>query len=140
MDCIWSALGCIPDTARQIRTEVFVEEQGFQQEFDQVDQKSYHLLLCRNGRAIGTARLFSEDANRTMHIGRVAVRQEERHDGSGSAILEACCEKARQLHAERLILGAQCRAVHFYEKNGFHAFGDCYDDEGCPHQMMEKQL
>ena len=30
--------------------------------------------------------------------------------------------------------------MKFYEKNGFQPFGDIYDEEGCPHQMMEKKL
>ena len=30
--------------------------------------------------------------------------------------------------------------MNFYEKNGFQPFGEGYDDEGCPHQMMEKKL
>lgn len=140
MDWVWSAFGYLPDAARRIREEVFMREQGFCNEFDETDAQSYHVLLCRGGAPIGTARLFSEDGNHTMHIGRVAVRRQERGGGSGSALLSACCEKSKRLGARRIVLGAQCRAIQFYEKNGFHPYGACYDDEGCPHQMMEKIL
>ena len=140
MDCIWSRYGELPPEAAHIRETVFMQEQGFCSEFDETDGQSYHVLLRRDGRAIGTARLFSENDNHSMHIGRVAVLREERGGGSGSALLTECCEKARALGAQRLVLGAQCRAMKFYEKNGFQPFGEGYDDEGCPHQMMEKKL
>lgn len=140
MECIWSGYGACPQEARAIRETVFVQEQGFCSEFDEMDAQSYHVLLCRDGRAIGTARLFAEPEPGSMHIGRVAVLREERGGGSGSAILTACCDKARALGARRVVLGAQCRAMAFYEKNGFQPFGGEYNDEGCPHHMMEKKL
>ncbi|MCD8356127.1 MAG: GNAT family N-acetyltransferase [Clostridia bacterium] len=140
MDWIWSDFGCLPKEARRIREAVFMQEQGFCQEFDDVDAKSWHVLLRRNGAVIGTARMFSEDGNHSMHVGRVAVLKKERGGGSGSMLLTACCEKAAQLGVQKIILGAQCRAMKFYEKNGFQPFGDIYDDEGCPHQMMEKKI
>ncbi|MDO4174374.1 MAG: GNAT family N-acetyltransferase [Eubacteriales bacterium] len=138
MKHIWSEKGNLPQDARDIREQVFVQEQGFQAEFDAVDQQSWHVLLYRDSRAIGTARIFFD--GRDMHIGRVAVVKDARGDGSGSKLLEICCEKASQLGAGKVVLGAQCRATKFYEKNGFQPFGGIYDDEGCPHQMMEKIL
>lgn len=140
MKCIWSAFGILPEEARNIREKVFIQEQGFSHEFDDVDAHSWHVLLCRNDIAVGTARIFSEDGNDSMHIGRVAVLKEARGTGSGSILLDACCKKAAQLGARKVVLGAQCRATKFYEKNGFQPFGEVYDDEGCPHQMMEKKL
>lgn len=140
MECNWSAFGCLPERAKQIRTEVFVREQGFQEEFDDMDVCSYHALLQCDGREIGTARMFFEDDPNTMHIGRVAVLKPERGGGSGSMLLSACEQKAKQLGARRVVLGAQCRAMKFYERNGFRAFGECFDDQGCPHRMMEKLL
>ena len=137
MTWIWSEFGTLPEEARRIRFEVFTQEQGFHNEFDDIDNKSYHLLLWKDNQVIGTARLFYEQDD-TIHIGRVAVEKQYRSGGSGSMILTACCEKAHELHAKRVILGAQCRAMKFYEKNGFQPFGTIFDDEGCPHQMMEK--
>lgn len=137
MECIWSGFGCLPDAAKYIREEVFIREQGFQNELDDIDQRSYHVLLRHDGKDIGTARIFSDDGNQTIHIGRVAVLKQER-GGKGKLLLDACRQKARELGAKRLILGAQCRVIKFYEQNGFHAFGERYDEEGCPHQMMEK--
>lgn len=140
MEWIWSDFGCLPEAARRIRETVFMQEQGFCHEFDETDDHSWHVLLYRDGEAVGTARLFSEQNADAMHIGRVAVLKQVRGNGGGSALLQACCEKAVQLGVKKVILGAQCRAVSFYEKSGFQPFGTIYDEEGCPHQMMEKKL
>lgn len=140
MEWIWSEYGELPPEAAHIRKSVFMDEQGFSVEFDDIDAKSYHVMLVRDEKIIGTARLFFEDDKKTMHIGRVAVLPEERGGGTGSSLLTACCEKARTFGAQHIILGAQRRAMHFYESNGFEAYGEPYDVEGCPHQMMEKQL
>lgn len=140
MDWIWSNFGCMPEEVHRIRETVFVQEQGFCEEFDDIDTACWHLLMVQDGKALGTARLFWEDKSDCMHIGRVAVLKPARGGGNGSAILQECCEKAVQFGAKHVVLGAQCRAVPFYQKNGFQPFGDIYDEEGCPHQMMEKKL
>ena len=122
MEWTWSDFGCLPEAARRIRETVFMQEQGFCEEFDELDACSWHVLLYQDGEALGTARLFSEQGTDNMHIGRVAVLKPARGGGSGSVLLQACCEKAVQLGAKKAVLGAQCRAIPFYEKNGFQPF------------------
>ena len=34
----------LPQEARRIREEVFVREQGFENEFDETDQRAFHLV------------------------------------------------------------------------------------------------
>lgn len=139
MQTIWSELGRLPEQAQRIRRDVFMQEQGFCEEFDGLDKNSWHVLLQDGGKTIGTARMFWE-REQVMHVGRVAVCKDARGGGNGARILHACCEKAKALGANRVILGAQCRAVEFYKKSGFLPYGEIFDDEGCPHQMMEKIL
>lgn len=139
MQTIWSEQGQLPEQAERIRRDVFMQEQGFCEEFDELDEKSWHVLLQAGDDVIGTARMFWEQEH-VMHIGRVAVCNYARGGGNGACILQACCEKAKALGADRVILGAQCRAVEFYKKSGFMPYGEIFDDEGCPHQMMEKKL
>ena len=55
-----------------VRKAVFMEEQGFQQEFDDVDDRAYHVLIQDGERPVATGRLFTEDGE-TYLIGRVAV-------------------------------------------------------------------
>ena len=50
----------LPPEAAAIRQAVFVEEQGFQEEFDAIDGHALHLLLFADGRPVGTLRAFTE--------------------------------------------------------------------------------
>ena len=75
----------LPDEAFQIRREVFVEEQGFRDEFDEDDKRAVHLVVFEEGRPIGTCRFFkkSEDGAGYL-IGRIAVRGSRGEDpGAG---------------------------------------------------------
>ena len=42
----------LPPEAAAIRQAVFVEEQGFQEEFDAIDRHALHLLLFADGRPV----------------------------------------------------------------------------------------
>ena len=68
----------LPPEAAAIRQAVFVEEQGFQEEFDAIDRHALHLLLFADGEPVGTLRAFTEDGGTRWHIGRVAVIQSAR--------------------------------------------------------------
>lgn len=136
----WSAFGQLPEAAREIRTEVFVEEQGFAEEFDALDGASWHILLALDGVPVGTARIFWESAPSVMRLGRLALRKPARGGGYGRMVLEACREAARQKGASRMVLDAQKRAKEFYEACGFTAAGDAFLEEGYPHYRMEAML
>ena len=45
----------LPEAAREIRTAVFMEEQGFREEFDELDGESVHLVLYCQGVEAGEA-------------------------------------------------------------------------------------
>ena len=129
----------LPAEAERIRREVFIKEQGFNDEFDETDKSCIHAVLFIDGEAAGTARLFTEDGGRSYHIGRMAVLKKHRGSGAGSEIMNAVCKKAAELGAERCELSAQCRARGFYEKVGYAACGEPFDEEGCPHILMTKR-
>ena len=130
----------LPQEAEMIRTRVFIDEQGFHDEFDETDRNSLHAVLFIDGKPAGTARMFTENGGSSYHIGRMAVLKEYRKTGLGSDIMNALCKKAKELGAEKCELSAQCRAEGFYKTLGFTAHGDTYPDEGCPHIHMEKRL
>lgn len=130
----------MPEDARKIRTDVFITEQGFVDEFDEIDGRSLHFLLFKDDTAIATGRMFTDDNGKSYHIGRVAVLKEYRKYHAGSEIVTAMIEKAKMLGAERAVLSAQCRVKDFYKKLGFTEVGDIYYDEYCPHIRMELKL
>ena len=124
--------------AAEIRQEVFVEEQGFHNEFDEIDAAAWHTVIYDNGRPAATGRAFLEDG--AWHIGRVAVRKEFRGKQYGAAVMQALERKIAELGAESVGLSAQVQARGFYEKLGYEAHGGEYLDEHCPHVSMTKCL
>ena len=126
------------EDAKMIREKVFMEEQGFQNEFDDIDAKALHLVLYQNQQPIGCARMFEEaDA---MTFGRIAVLKEYRQLHLGSLILQQLEAKAKKLGFHKVQLSAQVRASDFYFKNGYMKEGEEYLDEYCPHIHMIKRI
>jgi len=128
------------ETCFALRHRVFVVEQGYtaEGEVDALDFQSLHLLAHDDGTPIATARVYLEEG--TAKIGRVCVLKERRGTGLGAELIHAAVALAATHDASRAILGAQAHAVGFYTKLGFTPYGDIYDDEGEPHQMMERAL
>jgi predicted GNAT family N-acyltransferase len=44
----------LPQEAKNIRIEVFMKEQGFENEFDDIDTISHHIVVFDEGKPIGT--------------------------------------------------------------------------------------
>lgn len=128
----------LPQEAKMIREKVFVEEQGFENEFDDIDSTCLHLVIFQNHQPVGCARMFDDQGE--MILGRIAVLKEYRHLHLGSYILQCLENKAKELKYTRVILSAQVRASHFYLKNDYEAYGEEYLDEYCPHIHMKKDI
>lgn len=129
----------LPDEARLIRTEVFIEEQGFKNEFDESDGLCLHLVLFSDGTPAAAGRIFPPE-NGICVIGRIAVRRDFRRKDLGAKTVGLLEEKARELGAKKTALSAQCRVAEFYGRLGYRASGEIYNDEFCPHIHMEKRL
>ena len=127
--------------AKDIRIEVFQKEQGFQQEFDEIDNYALSFLGSIDGKTVATLRLFrdKENSNR-FTIGRVAVRKEYRGRGLGQELIKEALKVAKEEGATAVYLHSQITAMGFYESCGFEGFGEIGLDEGCPHRWMVKYL
>ena len=127
----------LPQEAIKIRTIVFMNEQGFLQEFDDIDDRAIHLIFYQDNKPMATARLFKDlDNDDTYIIGRLAVLKEYRGCHFGEKLLEILYEKVKSLGGKKTALSAQ----GFYEKMGYVASGEVYLDEHCPHIHMENVL
>ncbi|MBB5206667.1 GNAT family N-acetyltransferase [Chiayiivirga flava] len=123
---------------RAVREPVFVVEQNvpIELEWDELDPRSRHVLARDlDGTPIGTGRLTPE-----RKIGRMAVLRGWRGRGVGDALLTALIDLARGLGHAEVELHAQVSAIGFYEKFGFAAFGDEYDEAGIRHRSMRLEL
>ena len=76
--------------ARPIREEIFLQEQGFSTEFDEEEERAWHLLLFLDGEAVATGRLFPKDGEDGVYVmGRVAVRKHYRGRHLGQKVVRA---------------------------------------------------
>lgn len=125
------------DDAFFIRKTVFMDEQGFFDEFDDIDSYSFHVVVYDADKPIGCGRIFPENDN--AHLGRIAVLKEYRKQGIGRIIMEKLEQAAREnLEFKRYELSAQKRAIGFYKSVGYEEIGEMYLDEGYPHITMVK--
>lgn len=131
----------LPACARELRQKVFVKEQGFRDEFDEIDATAVHLVLfADDGAPAATCRIFRSEEEKTYILGRLAVAKERRGQKLGSALLKEAENYVRIEGGRSVALHAQCRRAAFYEKAGYEKFGAVADDEGCPHIWMKKEL
>ena len=52
-----------------------MKEQGFEDEFDEIDEIAKFVLLSIDGKPAGTCRYFPSNEEGDAHIGRMAVRK-----------------------------------------------------------------
>ncbi|MDI3422427.1 GNAT family N-acetyltransferase [Streptomyces luteolus] len=134
-----------------VRHEVFVREQGVpvNLEYDAHDKVAVHVLaIGDDGAALGTARLLhgAAAAERTGvdpavgSLGRVAVTSAARGLGVGAALVRGIEETAASLGLAEVDLHAQTRALAFYERLGYAAYGGEFLDAGIVHRAMRRKL
>ena len=128
----------LPEEACYIREAVFVEEQGFTEEFDKQDICATHFVLFVDAEPVAVCRVFQEDDR--YILGRIAVMAPYRRQGLGAAIIRSAEEYVAEQGGHALHLHAQCRITDFYEAIGYDQYGDVEDDQGCPHIWMMKTL
>ena len=124
-----------------LRTRVFVEEQGVPAEIEQDvhDATAVHALAEDDeGRVVATGRLLVRDGRAV--IGRMAVDAPARGRGYGAAVLAELQRQAAALGLAEVELHAQLTARGFYERVGYTAVGDVYEEAGIAHVTMRKRL
>ena len=129
----------LPDDSKRIREDVFVNEQGFKEEFDTVDNYAIHFVAydCK-GVPVGTCRIFIEQDDNVYYLGRLAVLREYRAKDIGRMLVNEAEKHARSKGAIAMKLHSQCRASGFYERCGYSRFGEIDYEEECPHIWMQK--
>lgn len=139
----WQTLGA---DASQIRTEVFVQEQGvpLAMEWDALDATAVHAVVYNQlNMPLATGRLLvagPEHGAQVGQIGRMAAKRVLRGTQLGSAVLGALVQQAQARGDRQVILHAQRSAAAFYAKAGFAPHGEPFVEVGIPHIPMAKSL
>lgn len=126
--------------ALELRRRVFSEEQGIRPEADQDgrDGDALHVIAFEDGALVATCRLVM--VGEVAMLGRLAVARSDRRHGVGRAVLEAAEQAALAAGARRVALHAQLPVRGFYERSGYSAYGEVFEEEGIGHVAMEKRL
>lgn len=130
----------LPKDALQIRLDVFVKEQGFEEEFDAVDDIAVHLLAFDDLSPIAVCRFYWNKEKDSYVIGRIAVVREYRGKEIGAKILREAEKHICEMGGKKVFLAAQVKAAGFYEKQGYSTVGKQYYEEYCPHIWMCKNV
>lgn len=122
---------------QRVRRAVFIDEQRVpeEEEWDDDDAVSVHVLATRNREPIGTGRLSPAGK-----IGRLAVLGDFRRTGVGSRMLKLLLDDAAHRGMASVYLHAQVQAMAFYENFGFVAEGAEFDEAGIPHRRMRRSV
>lgn len=128
--------------ARQVRTEVFLQEQQIpvEMEWDAADESALHAVASnRLGMPLATGRLL-QHAPGVGRIGRMAVSRVLRGSGLGRDVLHALMRAAAARGDHDVLLHAQRAAVGFYAREGFVPRGEPFEEAGISHLEMVKSL
>lgn len=128
------------ETARSIRTRVFVEEQGCPPdvEWDGKDETSRHVLGIVDGEAVATARwrAVAYEDEIVAKLERFAVLPSYRGEGRGTQLVDAVIDDARNAGFDTFLIHAQAHLEDWYERLGFASTGPSFEEAGMPHVEM----
>ena len=122
--------------AYAIRREVFIREQGIAEEIemDGTDASALHVVVYWDGTPAATGRLLvTRDA---FMLGRLAVLPAFRGKKLGDLTVRLLVRMAFSMGGTRQHCHAQIPARGFWERMGFVAEGDIYEEAGIPHINM----
>jgi predicted GNAT family N-acyltransferase len=124
---------------QSIRSLVFQQEQGVEAalDFDGLDPSVPHVIAYYADLPVGTARIRQLD-ERIAKLERMAVLPNYRGQGIGQKLVQASIQFANHHNISELRLNAQTQARAFYEKLGFAAYGQEFDEAGIAHIAMRK--
>ncbi len=121
-----------------LRQRVFIVEQNcFYLDADGRDQNSLHVLMQDGDRLAGYTRILPPGLSYdTASIGRIVLDAHYRGQGLGEKLVQASIEKCFALYPSDITITAQVASLGFYEKLGFVAISDVFDEAGIDHRKM----
>ena len=123
------------------RFEVFVCEQKIvqEQDFDDRDKVSHHIMLKENDRIVAYSRIVPKGvAYDYISIGRVLVLESHRRKGIAEKMLKATINYIEQnLSETEIVLSSQLYAKNLYASVGFKEISEVYDEVEIPHIKMK---
>ncbi|HPE85532.1 MAG TPA: GNAT family N-acetyltransferase [Chlamydiales bacterium] len=131
VECTEDHLRCL-----EVRRQVFVQEQGVALDHEiEFEEESTHFLVLQDQQPVATGRF--RIIGQQVKFERIATLLKVRGHGIGKALIGKMIEVANQSYPNyNLIMNAQITAKGFYEKLGWQAKGDTFDEAGIAHVQM----
>lgn len=126
--------------ARYIRETVFLQEQGFEKEYDENDNVAKTIVIYDGDEAVGTCRLYWDDNVCCHHVGRIAVPKHRRGEGLGALVVTEAERVIKELGGKEVFISGQIQVAQFYKKLGYTQYGEVYMEENHPHVALKKIL
>lgn len=123
----------------KLRIAVFVIEQDCPYpEFDDKDQKSWHVWTEHEGEVIAYVRIVEPGASYDdISIGRVVVEKQWRSTGLGVELMKVSMNFIeRELGSQPIRISAQEYLKNWYSKLGFVQVSEVYLEDDIPHMEM----
>ncbi|MDR0448953.1 MAG: GNAT family N-acetyltransferase [Rickettsiales bacterium] len=93
-----------------------------------------------SSKLVGILMLCPEDGGQRIKLRQMCVNVNFRNQGTGRKMVEWAEEYALNSGFSRIFLSARKSVAGFYEKCGYGAVGDEFEEVGIPHIGMEKAL
>lgn len=106
----------LPKEAQKIRETVFMKEQEFHNEFDEIDSYAKHIVLFEENIPIATCRFFIGNTCEDYFIGHIAVIKEYRGKNIGVSLMKEAEAQIRNIGEKRISLQAQYSAKKILRK------------------------
>lgn len=132
------------EMARQLRYDQLRKPLDLTLEAEPAQEPNGNLRLGAffRGEMLATLRITPEpDSSGTIwRMRQVATQEDFKGMGIGSALVSFSENAARENGGRRMILAARVTAIPFYEKLGYTASGEVFEEVTIPHRMMHKDL
>ena len=139
MEVTYKEVGSIQEfiEAIRIRVDVFIIEQKCQPgwEPDEEDKEASHFVAIAEGRIVSTLRIRNVEDG--VKIERMATDKEYRGRDISKGLIEFVLKEIKKSKPKKIWMEDQVQAKEFYEKCGFKAVSEPYDQFGIPHLKME---
>lgn len=130
----------INEPIKEIRETVFIKEQCYIIDLDELDNNCTHILMYFNNVPIGTLRLIKKDEY-SLKLGRFAILKDYRGKHLGTILLKEAECYAKNNGYKTIYLDAQFDKRKFYYKNGYENMNlPLFLDENYPHIHLKKNL
>ena len=103
------------------------------------DKEGVHFVAVLDGEVVGCAGLYSQGEG-AMRLRQMAVSPRLQRQNIGARLLRFAEDWARENGVLRIETHARVVARGFYERCGYEAYGDVFEEISIPHIKMRKPL